>query len=115
MQEIRTHFFIIVYLYPRSQTEESQHLWLYLQRDVEVSDDVIDAKRYACPSPEHHHGRLETSGIVPSIIDYDLRNELVLISQTACTRTTFCQRGATYQNFFHVKYDLQLRELGGHT
>ena len=71
-----TYLFVVVALNPSHQTETRQDLWLYSQGDVELSCDVVDAKRDASPGPKHHHGRLEANGIVATIVDDDLRDEL---------------------------------------
>lgn len=66
----------MVALDPRHEREEGEDLRLDLQRDVEGLHDVVDAERHAGPGPPHHHGRLQAGGVVASVVDDDLGDEL---------------------------------------
>lgn len=50
------------------------------QGDVEGGGYVVDTEGYSCPGPEHHHGGLETGGVVATVIYDDLRDELWIVS-----------------------------------
>jgi hypothetical protein len=63
---------------PRYQAKESQHLGLHLKGDVEVLHDIVHTEGNTGPCPQHHHRGLQSDGIVPSIVDNDLRYELQL-------------------------------------
>jgi hypothetical protein len=67
---------VVETLDPRYQAQTSQNLRLDPESYIEVLYDVVYSKRDSSPSPEHHHGRLETSSIVPPVVDNYLRDEL---------------------------------------
>ncbi|KAH0194469.1 hypothetical protein KCV03_g212, partial [Aureobasidium melanogenum] len=47
-----------------------------------VVDLNPDTERDACPGPEHHHGGLETGGIMAAVVYDDLRDQLWTVSET---------------------------------
>ena len=53
--EYRPFVPIVLALAPGDKAEEGEDLWLDLKSDVEVLDDVVDAKRHSSTSPEEHH------------------------------------------------------------
>jgi hypothetical protein len=61
-------------LSPCNQTQHGQDLRLHLQRDIETRRDIIGSKRHTSTSPEKHHRALETDGVVPFVVDEDLRD-----------------------------------------
>lgn len=66
----------MVALDPRHEREEGEDLRLDLQGHVEGLHDVVDAERHAGPGPPHHHGGLQAGGVVASVVDNDLGDEL---------------------------------------
>lgn len=70
------YLFIIVTLNPSHQTKNNENLGLDAQGNIELLYDVIDSQRYSSPSPKHHHSWLQPDGIVPTIINDDLRDQL---------------------------------------
>lgn len=81
-----THIVIIVTLDPRDETQQRQNLRLNLKRNIEITRDVVGPKRHTGTGPEKHHGALEADGVMTTVIDYDLWDEL--------DRPTDCSDGA---------------------
>lgn len=77
---IVSYSFVVVALDPSDETQKRQDLRLYPQGDVELFDDVVHAQRHTRPCPEHHHRWLKTRCIMSSIINDDLRNQLLSLS-----------------------------------
>lgn len=100
-----TYFLIVITLDPCEQAQKRQCLRLDFQSNVEISDNVIHAQWDSSPGPKHHHGRLQTSGVVSAVIDNDLRDELQCTlghvnyrpakenSVTCMDQNTFCDHG----------------------
>lgn len=63
-------------LRPAHQAQQAEELWLYLNGDVEVLDDGVDAKRNPSEGPEEHHGGGETFRRLRAVIADDLRDQL---------------------------------------
>jgi hypothetical protein len=63
-------------LNPCHQTQDSENLGLDTQRHVVLFCNIVHAQRHASPGPEHHHSRLKPSGIVSSVVDDDLGDQL---------------------------------------
>lgn len=72
----QTNLSVVKTLGPGDKAEKSQDLGLDAQRHIQLLDDIVHAKRDAGDGPQHHHGRLESFGVVAPIIDEDLRQKL---------------------------------------
>ena len=59
-------------LRPAHQAQQAEELWLYLDGDVEVLDDCIDAKWNPSERPEEHHRGRETFRRFGSVVTDDL-------------------------------------------
>lgn len=68
------HLVVIKALDPRDEAQRGQDLRLDLQRDAKFGGDVVRAERDAGTGPEEHHRRLQACGVVPPVIDDDLRD-----------------------------------------
>ena len=67
---------VVVALSPSDQGEKGEDLGLDSERDVERLADVVYAEGDAGGGPEEHHGGLEASGVVATVVEEDLGEEL---------------------------------------
>lgn len=71
-----TYTLVVIALNPGRQAQQGQDLRLDAECNIEFLNNVVDAKRYTRPSPEHHHRWLETNRIMTAVVDHDLGYQL---------------------------------------